>query len=304
MVSSDDLTIKKPRTSHPRRPKECVRSKATKSSSSTPHEDLTKEGSRYVHNAIAKIVSRILDEQHQVPGISVPLNSIIPDPPKDFGVNQDGSTLKETEDVSEDDDNVPDHVPDNVPDKVNNTDAEGCDGDVGNVGGGTGASGTSVIECVVEVDNMSDDERITSVSPSIATRLVTRRKGKGVMHSYPKKKIVVNSLVKKKNMVGSPVKRKAVPKSTTCGPTKPWSKVMPKKRKVVFLNETDYDVPSNVPDIPRMKKPSFSKLAASVPDVPIDNISFHLPSNVNRWKYVFQKKVGPRKGTCKECVGV
>ncbi|XP_058733077.1 uncharacterized protein LOC131604665 [Vicia villosa] len=43
--------------------------------------------------------------------------------------------------------------------------------------------------------------------------------------------------------------------------------------------------------IPLRKKPTTSKLAASVPDVPIDNISFHSNSNVNRWKYVHQKRL-------------
>ncbi|XP_058725686.1 uncharacterized protein LOC131596980 [Vicia villosa] len=269
MVHVNDLKIRKPHTLHARRPKEDVRGKTTNPSSSTPHEEVTKEGSRYVHNTIAKLVTRILNEDHEVPGISVPLNSVMPDPPKDSGVNQDGSSLKETEDVPM---------------------AEaGCDVNAGNIGGGTGASSTDAT--IVEVDNISDVELIASVSPSIAKRLMTRRKGKAVMHSSPKKKTAVNSPIKKKDVVGSLVKKKAVPKSTSVGPTKSWSKVVPNKRKAIVLNETDSDVPSDVPDIPCRKKPSSSKLAASVPDVPIDNISFHFPSSVNRWKYVFQKRL-------------
>ena len=43
-------------------------------SSSVPPEIANKEGTAYVNQAIAKIVSRILNENHSVPGISVPLN--------------------------------------------------------------------------------------------------------------------------------------------------------------------------------------------------------------------------------------
>ncbi|XP_058784040.1 uncharacterized protein LOC131658803 [Vicia villosa] len=47
----------------------------------------------------------------------------------------------------------------------------------------------------------------------------------------------------------------------------------------------------DVNDIHPKKKVSTSKLAASVPEVPIDNISFHYPSSVLRWKFVYQKRV-------------
>ena len=43
-------------------------------SSSVPPEIANREGTAYVNQAIAKIVSRILNENHSVPGISVPLN--------------------------------------------------------------------------------------------------------------------------------------------------------------------------------------------------------------------------------------
>ncbi|XP_058732716.1 uncharacterized protein LOC131604282 [Vicia villosa] len=39
------------------------------------------------------------------------------------------------------------------------------------------------------------------------------------------------------------------------------------------------------------KKPTTSKLDASVLEVPIDNVSFNYPSSVNRWKYVYQKRL-------------
>src|SRR4051812_10209488 len=63
MVTPYDLVAKRPRTSHARRTKETSRrpkkpnSDQTSQSSVPPsREELTKEGSRYDHNAIAKIV--------------------------------------------------------------------------------------------------------------------------------------------------------------------------------------------------------------------------------------------------------
>ncbi|XP_050878827.1 uncharacterized protein LOC127082640 [Lathyrus oleraceus] len=62
-------------TPHARRPKETV----SGFSSSIVLEERTKEGSRYVHNAIATIVTGILSGNHEVPGVSIPLNTIEPD---------------------------------------------------------------------------------------------------------------------------------------------------------------------------------------------------------------------------------
>ncbi|XP_058764752.1 uncharacterized protein LOC131638222 [Vicia villosa] len=89
------------------------------------------------------------------------------------------------------------------------------------------------------------------------------------------------------------LKKKTVVKPSSVGPKKSWSKVVPKKKKarIIAENESDSDVALDVNDIPPKKKASTSKLAASVPEVPIDNISFHYPSSVIRWKYVYQKRL-------------
>ncbi|XP_058750552.1 uncharacterized protein LOC131623556 [Vicia villosa] len=88
-------------------------------------------------------------------------------------------------------------------------------------------------------------------------------------------------------------KKKTVAKSVSVGPKKAWSKVVPKKRKARSSseNESDSDVAADVNDIHPKKKVSTSKLAASVSEVPIDNISFHYPSTVLRWKFVYQKRL-------------
>ncbi|XP_050888509.1 uncharacterized protein LOC127093609 [Lathyrus oleraceus] len=62
-------------TSHARRPKEIV----SGFSSAIALDEQTREGSRYVHNAIATMVTGILSGNHKVLGVSVPLNTIVPE---------------------------------------------------------------------------------------------------------------------------------------------------------------------------------------------------------------------------------
>ncbi|XP_058759284.1 uncharacterized protein LOC131632562 [Vicia villosa] len=148
---------------------------------------------------------------------------------------------------------------------------------------------------VVDLDEYSDDELLTSLNPSVANRIMTRRKGKVVVQGSPKRSTQVNNLakdtVRKKSTSASPVKSKAVTKSKRVGPSKSWSKVIPKKRKEREIVEPESDVEVNVPDIPSRKKPTTNKLAASIPEVPIDNVSFQYASSASRWKYVLQKSL-------------
>ncbi|XP_058726171.1 uncharacterized protein LOC131597492 [Vicia villosa] len=129
------------------------------------------------------------------------------------------------------------------------------------------------VDKVINLDDLSDDDLVASINPSIAKRLM-RRKGKQAVAEDSQKE-------------------KAVVYPTSVGPKKPWSKVVPKKRKdrIIVENESDSDVAMDVNDIHPKKKVSTSKLAASVPEVPIDNISFHYPSSVLRWKFVYQKRL-------------
>ncbi|XP_058733029.1 uncharacterized protein LOC131604617 [Vicia villosa] len=288
MINTKDLTTTKPRTSHARRPKESVRTKGSNPSLSNPREELTKEGTRYVHNSIAKIVKRILDENHQVPGIFVPLQTVIPDPPKskrnDNDVHTAGSDIHMTEEenneeVQEDADNT------NVTEDVN---------DIGNFEAGDSPRADAGIGTnVVDLDEYSDNDLLATVNPSVAERLMTRRKGKAVIQNSPVKKAAVKipskDSVKKKSTSAGHIKSKA--KSVGVGPSKSWSKVVPKKRKARVVEESESDVKVNVHEIPLKKKPTTSKLAASVPEVPIDNVSFHFAASANRLKFVYQKRL-------------
>ncbi|XP_058765449.1 uncharacterized protein LOC131638941 [Vicia villosa] len=124
---------------------------------------------------------------------------------------------------------------------------------------------------------------------------MTRRKGKAVVPSSTRRKVAsrspsTDSIRKKSTSIG-PIKSRAVSQSVSVGPTKSWSKVIPRKRKAQAIVDSDSDVDVDAQEIPLRKKPTTSKLAASVPEVPIDNISFHYPSSVNRWKYVHHKRL-------------
>ncbi|KAI5410384.1 hypothetical protein KIW84_055766 [Lathyrus oleraceus] len=153
---------------------------------------------------------------------------------------------------------------------------------------------------IVNVDNLdSDDEPIeNNLAPSIDKRL-NNRKGKVV--------------------VSSSKPSKASKKSVGVGPVKGWSKVLTPatkkrslKRKEVPLSEPDYDVEQNIQDImPSTKKGvAGKKIPANVLEVIIDNVSFHSVENVEKWTYVYQRrlalkrKLGKDALECKEVVNL
>ncbi|XP_058762839.1 uncharacterized protein LOC131636213 [Vicia villosa] len=239
MISSDDVKATKPRTAQERRPKEGIQNKGAKPSSSNTREELTKEGTRYVQNSLAKIVKRILEDNHQVLEISVPLQTIFLDhlkitseakvahtsdhDPVEGEINKDGQGGAENTNVTQDDNDI-EASEDN---EHNRNNAE-------------------TTTNVVDLDEYSDNKLLASLNPSVANKIMTRRKGKAVV---------------------------------------------PKKRKEREIVESESDVEVDVPDIPSRKKPTTSKIAASIPEVPIDNVSFHYASSASRWKYMLQKRL-------------
>src|ERR1051325_4744217 len=72
--------MKKMRTPHARRLQASPSGKFAQTSSSVPLEIANREGTAYVHQAISRLVTRILNENHVVPGVSVPLNQEIVNP--------------------------------------------------------------------------------------------------------------------------------------------------------------------------------------------------------------------------------
>ncbi|XP_058726172.1 uncharacterized protein LOC131597493 [Vicia villosa] len=209
-ISSDEVKATKPKMPHTKRPKESIHNKGAKPSSSNTLEELTKEGTKYVDKAITKIATRILKENHQVSGIFVPLQTIMSDPikntsksevahtsgcdPAEEEINKDGQGIAEDTNVTEDVNDIEDteHT------KVNTE------------------TGTNV----VVLDEYSDKDLLVSQNPSVANRLMTRRKGKVVSQSSPKKSAQVKSpvkdAVKKKSTSTGPIKSRAMTKSTMC----------------------------------------------------------------------------------------
>ncbi|XP_050878481.1 uncharacterized protein LOC127082288 [Lathyrus oleraceus] len=258
-------------TSHARRPKETV----SGFSSAIALDEQTREGSRYVHNAIATMVTGILSGNHKVLGVSIPLNSIKPD---SVAYQENIESLGKN--ISDDIEQAGAYKESNVDKPLDNVAGEEVHvtHDVSN--------NPNCEAELVDLEEFSDNELLSSVVPSIAKRVRTRREKKTVAQRSPRKKIDVPTSPNPKVAVENSLKRKVH------GPTKSWRKRVPKKKKTKsVVVESDSDVPCDVPDTLSKKKPSTSKLAASVPEVPIDNISFHFASSVNRWKYVYQKRL-------------
>ncbi|XP_058784631.1 uncharacterized protein LOC131659459 [Vicia villosa] len=261
-ISSDEVKATKPKTTHAKRSKEGIHNKGTKSSASATMEELTKEGSKYVDSAITRIVNRILKENHQVPGISIPLQTIMADPLNNTSKAEAVHIVDSDLEINKDEQRVTKNT--NVTEDVNDIDNNEHP-----------KANTETDTNMVNLDEYSDNKLLTSLNPSVANMLMTRRKGKAVVQGSPKGSTQVNDptkdTVRKKSTSAGPVKSKAVTKSKGVGPSKSWSRVIPKKRKEREIIEPESDVEVNVPDIPSRKKPTTSKLAANIPEVPIHN---------------------------------
>ncbi|KAH1228850.1 hypothetical protein GmHk_10G028758 [Glycine max] len=121
----------------------------------------------------------------------------------------------------------------------------------------------------------SDEEPIANkLAPGIAERLQSR-KGK--------------TPIKRSGRIKTMAQKKSTPITPT---TSRRSKVAipSKKRKEISSSDSNDDVELDVPDIKRAKT-SGKKVPGNVPDAPLDNISFHSIGNVERWKFVYQRRL-------------
>ncbi|XP_050890657.1 uncharacterized protein LOC127096080 [Lathyrus oleraceus] len=221
------------------------------------------------------MVTGILSGNHKVLGVSIPLNTIKPD------------SVAYQENIESLGNNISDDVEQTGAHKESNVDKplDNVAGEEVHVTHDVSNNPNCEAE-TVDLEEFSDNELLSSVVPSIAKRVRTRREKKTVSLRSPRKRIDLPTSSNPKVAVESSLKRKVH------GPTKSWSKGVPKKKKTKsVVVESDSDVPCDVPDTVSKKKPTTSKLAASVLEVPIDNISFHFASSVNRWKYVYQKRL-------------
>ncbi|KAH1213170.1 hypothetical protein GmHk_14G041176 [Glycine max] len=121
----------------------------------------------------------------------------------------------------------------------------------------------------------SDEEPIANrLAPGVAERLQSR-KGK--------------TPIKRSGRIKTMAQKKSTPITPT---TSRRSKVAipSKKRKEISSSDSDEDVELDVSTSKRAKK-SGKKVPENVPDAPLDNISFHSIGNVEKWKYVYQRRL-------------
>ncbi|KAL5193678.1 hypothetical protein HKD37_20G055860 [Glycine soja] len=121
----------------------------------------------------------------------------------------------------------------------------------------------------------SDEEPIANrMAPGIAERL-QNRKGKTPL----KRSGRIKTMAQKKS---TPITPATSRRSKVAIPSK--------KRKEISSSDSDDDVELDVSTSKRAKK-SGRKVPGNVPDAPLDNISFHSIGNVEKWKYVYQRRL-------------
>ncbi|XP_058733071.1 uncharacterized protein LOC131604658 [Vicia villosa] len=232
-----------------------------------------KEGSAYVHNAIAGLVTRILNEGHKVEGISVPLaQAYAPENSKDNQVD----ASKDHVDVETSEAN-----------NVETSDAKDVET--------SGAKDAAILETekAEEVTATSPKEKLTrpidndpidiaddDLISSISNRVKARRGQQVDDQHLPKTKVTPL-----KNATKEKIKKVPAESSRT------GSKVAVKKRKERSVSDSEDNVLSDVPDIPSKKKIAVTKSSTKVRDVPLDNIYLHYASNAIQWKFVCQRRL-------------
>jgi hypothetical protein len=127
----------------------------------------------------------------------------------------------------------------------------------------------NVINLEEESLEEEDDTLVHHVKPSVAKKLRTR-KGKTMAEMMTTRK--------GKKVAG-------------VGPSKSWSKVEVRKRKVRESSDSEDDVEDDVPNISPAKRHTVKKSPGKVAVVHLDNISFHLEDGAAKWKFVIQRRV-------------
>ena len=127
-------------------------------------------------------------------------------------------------------------------------------------------SAKKVIDLEDESSDDEDDSMLHHLKPSVAKRIKTRNG----------------------RYVAEMMTTKTGKKATAVGPSKSWSKVEVKRRKVRESSDSEEDVEDGVLDISPIKRSIVRKSPAKVAAVHLDNISFHLEDGAAKWKFVIQ----------------
>ncbi|XP_058776362.1 uncharacterized protein LOC131650677 [Vicia villosa] len=227
-----------------------------------------KEGSAYVHNAIAGLVTRILNEGHKVTGISVPLAQVpAPENSKDDQVD----ASKDHVDVETSEANNDEGSDAKNADASGDKDAEILEAEKAEEVNATSPKEKPTcpidsVNDVVDLDNL--DDPIDIADDDLISSISNRAK------VAPLKNVTKEKL-----------------KKVPAEPSRTGSKVAVKKRKERSVSDSEDNVLSDVPDIPSKKKIAVTKSSTKVRDVPLDNIYLHYASNAIQWKFVYQRRL-------------
>ncbi|XP_050897531.1 uncharacterized protein LOC127104390 [Lathyrus oleraceus] len=222
----------------------------------------SKEDIHHTDLVIRNLVTRILNEGYSVKGVPTPLSKMYPSPEvEQHSEKNNDSSSSEKNMTAEGLCSLGQTVFDKgkfVASKTANASHFERHDDV-----------NDVIDLEDDRFDDQEDNLLHHLNPCVAKRIKTR-KGRSVAE--------LMSARKTKKTVG-------------IGPSKSWSKVLVKKRKVRENSESEEDVEEDVSDISPVKKTTVRKSHVKVVVVHLDNISFHLEDGAAKWKFMIQRRV-------------
>ncbi|XP_024634546.1 uncharacterized protein [Medicago truncatula] len=102
-------------------------------------------------------------------------------------------------------------------------------------------------------------------------------------------------------------------KTVGVGPKKGWSKVKvrstagkTRKRKVVSSDESEYDIEKDILNIipSASRKSAGKKVVETIANVPINKVSFHLPKNAQRWRFIYHRRLEMERELSEEAIKI
>ncbi|XP_050918677.1 uncharacterized protein LOC127136123 [Lathyrus oleraceus] len=199
---------------------------------------------------------------HSVKGVSTPLSRRDPSPEEEPQADKDDDLSRSEKEVAAEGlCSLGKNLPSKKPASMSHETAE------------------DIVDLEEESSEEEDDTLVHHVKPSAAKKLKTR-KGKTV-----------------DEMMTARTRKK----TTGVGPSKSWSKVEARKRKVRDSSDSKEDVKDDVPDISSAKRQTVKGKTTSVH---LDNISFHLEDGATKWKIVIQRRIAVETELGKEAVEV
>jgi hypothetical protein len=242
--------------------------------STSIHTPSSKDDMHHTDCVIRNLVTRILNEGHSVKGVSTPLSRRDPSPEVGPHNEKDDDSSRSEKDIAVEGlcslGKTLSSKKSVASPTANASQSKKHD------------SAKRVIDLEVESSDDQDDSLLHHLKPSVSKRMKTR-KGRSVAEM---------------------MSAKTAKKTTGVGPSKSWSKVEVKKRKVREISDSNEDVEEDFPDISPVKRITVRKSPIKVVVVHLDNISFHLEDGAAKWKFVIQRRVAVEREFGKDAVVV